>query len=74
MKKVVFSRRDRWCYGGAIIALLVGVALILSGHQRLGEPLCVGAVTYAIAFGIGRGHVSPSDGDEHSEQKDDAPD
>lgn len=74
MKKLAFNRRDRWCYGGPAIVLLAGVAVILAGYIRLGEPLCIGAVTYAIAYGIGRGHVAASGGYECSDQKDESSD
>ena len=74
MKRRVFSRRARCCYGAAIIALLVGVALILSGRERVGESVSVGAVSFAIAFGIGRGDVGAFGGYEHSDQKNKRPD
>jgi hypothetical protein len=74
MKRFAFSRRARWCYGTAIIALLLGVALILCGQERLGESLSVGAVSFAIAFGIGRGDVGAFGGYEHPDQKDERPD
>jgi hypothetical protein len=74
MKRFAFSRRARGCYGAAIIALMVGVALILSGRERLGESLSVGAVSFAIAFGVGRGDVGAFGGYEHPDQKDQSPD
>jgi hypothetical protein len=74
MKKLVFSRRDKWFYGAAIVTLFVGVALFLSGHERLGESLSVSAFSCGIAFGIGREHIAVLGRYEHSDQKDEHPD
>jgi hypothetical protein len=61
MKKVLLSRRVKWCYSLSAVVFLFAIAALLSGHH-FGEPLAIGAVSFALGTAIRNGHITTTRG------------
>jgi hypothetical protein len=71
MKLLTFERRDKWCYGIAMVALLTAIVLLFSDHVKIGNSLVTIAIAFVVSYAFGRGHASAFSRRKDSDEEDD---
>lgn len=58
MRHLTFRKRDKWCYGIAMLVVLTAIILLFSGYVKIGNSLSTIVVAFVVSYALGRGHMA----------------
>ena len=71
MRHLTFERRDKWCYGIAMLGFLATIVLLFSAHRQAGLTFSSIVVSFTFAYAFARGHATVFTRRKDSDEKDD---